>query len=127
MLLSGNPVLQDIRREVLTDLFTKSGPIQRRYALQRLSQALHHQGFIEAPLLREWSFPRNGQSPDLAANVDKRWARYVERWFATSTLAPGTRMEVRYMLLKVGRWVTAVHPEAASPDLWTRETAAQLA
>ena len=81
--------------------------------------------FIEAPLLREWSFPRNGQSPDLAANVDKRWARYVERWFATSTLAPGTRMEVRYMLLKVGRWVTAVHPDAASPDLWTRETAAQ--
>ena len=72
MLLSGSPVLQDIRREVLTDLFTKCGPIQRRYALQRLSQALHHLGFIEAPLLREWSFPRNGQSPDLAANVDKR-------------------------------------------------------
>lgn len=31
------------------------------------------------------------------------------------------------MLLKVGRWVTALHPEVASPDLWTRETAAQWA
>jgi integrase len=29
------------------------------------------------------------------------------------------------MLLKVGRWVTAIHPEVASPELWTRETAAQ--
>jgi len=125
MLLSGSPVLQDIRREVLAELFAKCGPIQRRYSLQRLSQTLHHMGFIEAPLLREWSFPRNGQSPDLAANVDKRWARYVERWFATSTLAPATRTEVRYLVLKAGRWVTAVHPETASPDLWTRENAAQ--
>jgi integrase len=72
-----------------------------------------------------WPVLRSGQSPDLAANVDGRWVRYVERWFATSTVAPRTRTEVRYMLLKAGRWVTALHPEVASPDLWTREVAAQ--
>lgn len=125
MLLSGSPLLHDISRDALVGLFEKLTPIQRRYALQRLSQALHHLGFIEAPLQHGWSLPRSGQSPDLAANVDKRWARYVERWFSTSTLAPGTRTEVRYMLLKVGRWVTATHPEVASPELWTRETAAK--
>ena len=125
MLLSGSPLPQDVSREVLADLFGKCCPVQRRYAIQRLSQALHHLGFIEAPLQHGWSYPRGGQSPDLAANVDKRWARYTDRWFATSTLAPDTRLEIRYMLLKAGRWVTALHPEVASPELWTRETAAQ--
>lgn len=124
MLLSGSPLPQHLSREVLAALFEKDAPIQRRYAMQRLSQALHHLGFIEAPLQHGWNLPRSGQSPDLAADVDKRWADYVERWFSTSTLAPGTRMEIRYMLLKVGRWVTAVHPDVASPELWTRDTAA---
>lgn len=72
-----------------------------------------------------WPVLRSGQSPDLTANVDGRWVKYVERWFAMSTVAPRTRTEVRYMLLKTGRWVTALHPEVASPDLWTREVAAQ--
>jgi integrase len=125
MLLSGSPLLQDLSRDALAGQFEKCIPIQRRYAMQRISQALYHLGFFEAPLQHGWNLPRSGQSPDLAANVDKRWAGYVERWFSTSTLAPGTRMEVRYMLLKVGRWVTATHPEAASPELWTQETAAQ--
>ena len=26
--------------------------------------------------------------------------------------------------MKAGRWVTEIHPELASPDLWTRDTAA---
>ena len=125
MLMSGSPLPQDVSRDVLAAMFERQAPIQRRYAMQRISQALHHLGFIEAPLQHEWSFPRVGQSPDLTANIDKRWAKYADRWFLTSTLAPGTRMEVRYMLWKVGRWVTATHPEVASPELWTRETAAQ--
>lgn len=104
-------------------MFAQCGGIQRRYAIQRLSLVLSELGFIEAPL--RGSLPSNGRSPDLTANVDKRWVKYVERWFATSTFALRTRTEVRYMLLKAGRWVTTVHPEFASPDLWTREAAAQ--
>lgn len=127
MLLSGSPLLEDVPREILADLFTQCAPIQRRYAIHRLSLVLHHLGFIEAPLQRAWPVLRSGQSPDLTANVDRRWVKYVERWFATSTLAPSTRTEVRYMLLKVGRWVTALHPDVGSPELWTRETAAQWA
>lgn len=125
MLLSGSPLPQDLSRESLAAMFEKRAPIQRHYAMQRVSQALYHLGFIEAPLQHVWGFPRVGQAPELTANIDQRWAKYVDRWFSTSTLAPGTRTEVRYMLWKAGRWVTATHPEAASPELWTRETAAQ--
>ncbi len=125
MLLSGSPLPQDINRHVLSSAYEKCGPISRRHAMQRISQALHQLGHMEAPLQHGWKFPRSGQSPDLTADIDKRWVSYAERWFATSTLAPATRIEVRYMLLKVGRWVTATHPAVASPELWTRETAAQ--
>jgi integrase len=29
-----------------------------------------------------------------------------------------------YLIMKAGRWATAIHPEVASPELWTRNTAA---
>ena len=46
------------------------------------------------------------------------------RWLATSTLSEKGRFGIYYLIMKAGRWVTEIHPELASPDLWTRDTAA---
>lgn len=60
MLLSGSPLLEDVPREILADLYTQCVPIQRRYAIHRLSLVLYQLGFIEAPLQRVWPVLRSG-------------------------------------------------------------------
>jgi len=51
-------------------------------------------------------------------------AAMVDRWFDISTLTPRVRGSVRSILLRVGRWLEAEHPEAADPANWTRQTCA---
>jgi len=59
------------------------------------------------------------------ADVPDAWATWCGRWFRTSPLARKSRQAGYYYLLKVGRWLRDVHPEAASPEAWTRELAAE--
>jgi integrase len=51
-------------------------------------------------------------------------ACWVERWHATSTLAPVTCGIYRVVLAKMGRWLAAEHPEITEPAHWTRQTCA---
>src|SRR5436190_1521546 len=61
------------------------------------------------------------------------WPTAARAWRILSAtlldeLRQGSEKHVRQayyvMLLKVGRWLAQLHPEATSPDLWTRELAA---
>lgn len=56
--------------------------------------------------------------------VDPLWSEWVMRWEATSTLAPHKRRQARGILLKVGRWLAAEHPEVREPEQWTRQLCA---
>lgn len=85
------------------------------YALQRAVAVL---GFCDPPrhLIGGHSAKATGGAAE--------WEQWVDRWHATSALAPRTRRNVRSRLLKVGRWLAAEHPEAADPAAWTRQTCA---
>jgi integrase len=56
--------------------------------------------------------------------VDPAWARWVERWHATSTLTPKVRSITRCIMAKAGRWLAVEHPEVTEPGQWTRATCA---
>ncbi|WP_310278761.1 hypothetical protein [Haloactinomyces albus] len=85
------------------------------YAPQRAVAAL---GFCDPPrhLTGRHAARSTGGAPT--------WQQWVDRWHATSTLTSRTPRNVRARLLKVGRWLTVEHPEAADPAAWTRQTCA---
>lgn len=73
---------------------------------------------------------RNRSNRDLArqvriAGIAHDWVVAVERWEATSTLAPGSRSHGRDAILKAGRWLQDAHPDLTRADQWTRELAAE--
>src|SRR5262249_6491063 len=84
------------------------------FQVQRAIAAL---GAIDAPLAPPPAGPPLG-------GVPPSWSAWVLRWEATSTLAFSTRLAARGVLLKIGRWLAADHPDATDPTKWTREICA---
>jgi integrase len=93
-------------------------PGLRLNTLHAMQRAVAHLGFCDPPA------PRAGRRPDRASGGPAEWVRWVDRWYATSTLTPGVRGSVRATLLKAGRWLEAGRPEATDPAAWTRQTCA---
>jgi hypothetical protein len=90
----------------------------RLNTLHAIQKAVASLGFCDPPA------PRAGRRPDRAGGGPAEWARWVDRWYATSTLTPRARGGIRATLLKAGRWLAAEHPEAADPAAWTRQACA---
>jgi hypothetical protein len=90
----------------------------RLNTLHAMQRAVAYLGFCDPPA------PRAGRRPDRASGGPAEWERWVDRWYATSTLTPRARGGIRATLLKAGRWAAAEHAEAADPDAWTRQTCA---
>jgi integrase len=106
-----------------TDLFDRIRrerllPARRLHTLHAMQRAAAALGCCAPPR------PGTGRRTARADGGPAVWARWVERWHATSTLTPGVRGGARAVLLKVGRWLAAAHPEAADPAAWTRQTCA---
>jgi integrase len=119
MLLNRSPHLEDLN----TDLFDRirdqrllgGARLNTVHAVQR---AVAELGFCAAPVGRTAGHMARSSG---GAEV---WQQWANRWHATSTLTPRARGGVRSNLLKVGRWLTAEHPQAADPSAWTRQTCA---
>jgi Phage integrase family len=107
----GTPLFDRIRSELLL-------PGPRLNTLHAMQRAVAYLGFCDPPP------PRAGPRPPRASGGAVEWARWADRWHATSTLTPEVRRSVRATLLKAGRWLEAEHPEAADPAAWTRQTCA---
>jgi hypothetical protein len=90
----------------------------RLNTLHAIQRAVAYLGFCRPPAARA------GRRPDRASGGPAEWARWADRWYATSTLTPRVRGGIRATLLKAGRWLQAEHPEAADPAAWTRQTCA---
>jgi hypothetical protein len=119
-----SPRLEDISYELLDGIRADGERFNRvRGCVRRLSRALVGLGIIPRAL-GMWGGGCNGVHWAATSGVSREWTRYVERWHATSTISPKARKGYYQKLLIVGRWVTLTHPEAASPDLWGREVAA---
>ncbi len=118
LLLNGSPLLSDLSTDVLQDC-RRSLSHTGRGALYQIERALDALGIRELPPSRH-----GGQAVVLDSEVDPRWAEWVLRWEATSTLRPRTRQHTRGQLMRIGRWLAAEHPDVYEPGQWTRQTCA---
>ena len=118
-LLSRSPHLEDLGTE-LFDRVRRDGLLggARLNAVHAVQRAVNALGFCDPPPAT------TGRGTARAAGGAQIWQRWVVRWYATSTLTPRARGNVRSRLLKVGRWIAAEHPDAADPMAWTRQTCA---
>ncbi|MDQ1653159.1 MAG: hypothetical protein QOI35_2359, partial [Cryptosporangiaceae bacterium] len=118
-LFNRSPHLEDLTTELFdrfrSDRLLEGARLNTLYALQRAVAAL---GFCDQPR------HRTGGRSARASGGAPVWEQWVNRWHATSTLTPRTRGHVRSSLLKVGRWLSAEHPDAADPATWNRQTCA---
>jgi hypothetical protein len=119
LLHNRSPLLEDLSTDVLsglrTDPCTPGWQARRLFAIQKAVASL---GLCDPPV-------RTGH-PGLAeiTGTSAQWARYVQRWYDTSTLTPKVRSLVRTHLAKAGRWLAAEHPDITEPGQWTRQTCA---
>ncbi|HEY6271647.1 MAG TPA: tyrosine-type recombinase/integrase [Terriglobales bacterium] len=119
-----SPRLEDITYELLDRMRAAGEHFQRiRSCIHRISRALVGLGIIPRELSL-WGGGWNGVQGWATTGVSPQWTSYVGRWYATSTLSPKARKGYYLKLLTVGRWATLTHPDAASPELWGREMAA---
>jgi integrase len=125
LLVNGSPLLEDLTTEALEEVYNGHTTKERRRSLQRLSKTLHALSLIQRPLQHGYMEARGGKRSNLTVGISNQWIQAAKRWRDTSTLSPRTRGEVYYGLLKMGRWASTTYPAEASPELWTRETAAR--
>ena len=118
-LLNRSPHLEDLTTE-LFDRIRRDGLLggARLNTLHAVQRAVGALGFCDPPPAT------TGRGTARAAGGAQIWQQWVDRWYATSTLTPRARGNVRSRLLKVGRWIAAEHPDAADPMAWTRQTCA---
>ncbi len=119
LLLNRSPLLSDLSSPVLDQMRGRPA-IGRHFHgrhLHGVYRALAALGHADPP-----PTPKYGDGPVAITGTADQWARWVERWHATSTLEAGTRGIYRVVLAKIGRWLTAEHPEITEPCHWTRQT-----
>ena len=118
LLAAGSPRLADLSTELLERLRTASHVgVARRSELHQVHRALAALGITDPPA------PVAGAAIALTG-VDPAWAGWLQRWLATTTVAPATRKHDFTGLARVGRWLAATHPDVHEPDQWTRELCA---
>ena len=110
-LLNRSPLLEDISSELLIELHRTRVREERRWTLQRISNALCALKFIDAPITHGFEKARGGKVRDIRIGVSNAWHAIADRWLATSTLSESGRAEVYYLVMKAGRWVTATIPK----------------
>jgi integrase len=123
-LMNCSPLLEDISSELLVELHKTRVTEERRWTLQRISNALCALKLIVAPIPHGFDKARGGNAKDVRAGVPEKWQAIAERWLATSTLSEKGRAGTYYLVMKAGRWAAALKPDVALPELWTRDTAA---
>ncbi|WP_205522495.1 MULTISPECIES: site-specific integrase [unclassified Streptomyces] len=123
LLSAGSPHLKDVTLELLQDLVADHpASSARRRGLFKMSRVLAANGFIPEPLTG--SHQQRGTRPETVASVPLEWLEMV-RWRKFSTNEPGTIRTKFPLLLVAGRWAAERHPEATSPQAWTRDIAAE--
>jgi len=112
LLCNRSPRLVDLTAEVLDELRRPCSNGTRTSYFQ-IARALAALGYLDKEL--PLAPPRSGfQREDLTQGVAPTWAEWVERWTATSTLK--SRRDIRFHLLKMGRWLQRHHPEITEPQ-----------
>jgi hypothetical protein len=96
---------------------------QRRSGLLKVSRVLAHKGILPKPLKGNDSL--RGHWQHTLDSVPAEWLDWAQRWRRLSTHEPGTVRGMFTAILVAGRWVGEKYPDAISPELWTRDMAAE--
>jgi integrase len=125
-LIHQRPELESLSLELLESVRTRWQDSSYRSSLYfQLARVLAALGIIEGePRIRNRSNRELARQVRIAGIADD-WVGTVERWEATSTLAPRSRAHGRDAVLKAGRWLQGAHPDITRADQWTRELAAE--
>jgi len=120
LLLNRSPLMADLSTEAFARLREHPSLLsthhrQTLFGLQRAAAAAGH---CDPPVRYGSDHMEN------LDGVDPAWARWVERWHATSTLTPRVRSITRCIMAKAGRWLAVEHPDITEPGQWTRATCA---
>ena len=119
-----SPYLEDVTIDILKDLRENEIlPVYIKKELVSISLVLLNMKIISKPLYFESQKGRRFGVEDAKKNVAPEWAKWCQRWHATSTLSPQTRERTYYDAIKTGRWLADKHPEITSPEQWTRQLA----
>jgi hypothetical protein len=124
LLTSGSPRLRDVTEEavsaVLSDNPTRSA---RRLGLFKVSRVLAERRIISRPLNNNEH--HRGNRASTLADVPGPWLDWALRWRELARQEPSTAKVMFSTICIAGRWTAEKHPEAVSPDLWTRDIAAE--
>lgn len=126
LLLNRSPFLKDITLEQMEVWREKHMPPYCRKSLFKLSYALYHLGILSRPL--EYIEPeelRAQRERETLEGISSEWVNWCQRWRDTSTGTLNSVHGYYCLLLKIGRWLYATHPEVTHPGQWTRELAAE--
>ena len=125
MLASRSLHLADLKAETLDRLYQNADAKITRRGLTILSYVLVRRGLLQKPLGRDGQIERQESIAHrrVLDGVPVVWREWCERWFATTTLQPSTRISALYRLFNVGRWL-AQSGYGSEPADWNREVAA---
>lgn len=125
MLASRSLQLSDLQASTLERLYGEADAKITRRGLTILSYVLVRRGLLQKPLGRDGQIERKESISHRRAlnGVPAVWRKWCERWFATTTLQPSSRLGIIYRLFNAGRWLaqTGYGPD---PSNWNREVAA---
>ena len=123
LLRNRSPLLEELSSELLESINQTCtvGAVQRK--LPQVARALFALGCITRPLTE---LRRKGPPPltGTDGSVSQQWLAWCQRWRTCATQRHPE--DIYYRLLKVGRWLKAVHPEVQSPADFTYELAAEF-
>ncbi|MEY9961960.1 tyrosine-type recombinase/integrase [Streptacidiphilus sp. MAP5-52] len=125
LLSCGSPRLEDVTDDKLRELVAdnRTDGKNRRHGIFKLSRVLAAKGLISEPLTT--NHHNRGPRPETLATVPPEWLEWATRWRKLSTHEAGTIRSMFSVILIAGRWSAEKHPEAVSPDRWTRDIAAE--
>ncbi len=123
MLTQRSPKLTDLSREILDKLYQTADAKATRRGLVLISYVLVRRNQFTQPI------GRDGQA-HMLERIDHRraldgvppdWLAWCDRWYATTTLQPASRISTVYRLFQVGRWLAKAYPDVLEPADWTAE------
>jgi len=126
LLSSGSPRLEVITEDALLAVLNdhRGGRVSnRRGGITKLSRVLADRGIIVEPLSPNRVL--RGPRPATLADVPAGWVEWAERWRKLPPQEPTTVRVMFTVVLIAGRWAADKHPDAITPDLWTRDMAAE--
>ncbi len=123
MLAGGTTDLTRITGRQLTELVAEYPRGQRRNGLIKISRVLAHKGIIATPIKGNERLRGNWQQT--LDSAPEPWLDWAQRWRRLATHEPATVRGMFAGILIAGRWVAERHPDAVSPDRWTRDIAAE--